>query len=313
MGIFSSIGKFFKKVRKSKIFQAVAAVAGVAATVFTVGAASGASWASGGWGGAVSSVTQSLGLGDTVTNLLTGAVTAAGYSAAIGAAGAALTGGDILEGAASGAAIGGLIGGAAGAAGYNVDPLDGINTKGASGVTSGAAQGVTGGARLPSELNLDGAGAEGMTYGGERPTFSLTSPPAPTPAAPETSASEAGGSSVMGRNGADATGGGILDRGGFLDRNSSLIGRSLTGLAAGYAQGADNEDEIGEIRRQEDRRRASYDIDFGAARDRGRAATSGAPTAAERYRASKRAASPGGFTFRWDRGSRQMVRVPVGG
>lgn len=110
-GVVSGIGKVFSSVG-STVAKVGKAVVGVGATAFTAGAASSAPpLASGGLAGFVQKFTGTGVLG----NVLTGAVTQAGYGALIGA----VTG----AGAGKGALIGGITGGLMGGAGLNPDPL----------------------------------------------------------------------------------------------------------------------------------------------------------------------------------------------
>lgn len=99
-GILKGIGKVFKKVVKVVKKIALPALA-IGAVVLTGGAALGLL-------PAVGKVIGGLGLGATVTSVLTGAVTAAGYGAVIGG----VTGGKdgFMKGAGIGAISGGLLG-----------------------------------------------------------------------------------------------------------------------------------------------------------------------------------------------------------
>lgn len=118
MGLFSGIKKAFKKV--FKIVKKVAPIAlMVGAIVFTGGAALGLAplGIAGGWGGAMAALTSSIGMTGAGASILTGALTHAGFGAAIGAAGAAVTGGNIIKGAGMGAAAGAVTGGLSGAMG----------------------------------------------------------------------------------------------------------------------------------------------------------------------------------------------------
>lgn len=120
-GLINAIGKVFSTVT-SGIARVGKAVLGVGATVFTAGAASGAApMASGGLSGLV----QKFVGGGVLGNVLTGAITSAGYGALIGGAVSALTGGDFGEGALMGGLGGALAGGLAGAQGINLDPFAG--------------------------------------------------------------------------------------------------------------------------------------------------------------------------------------------
>lgn len=122
-GVTKALGKVFRKVVPGlkKILPAGLALG---ALVFTAGAALGSLPT---WGSAISQTAAKLGLGEGLTNILTGAVTQAGYGAALGAAGAAITGGKVDKGALLGALTGAITGGVSGAAGWETDPLKGLN------------------------------------------------------------------------------------------------------------------------------------------------------------------------------------------
>ncbi len=94
-GVIKGVGKVFKRVASSasKILP-VALAAG--AVMFTAGNALGVTSS---WGDAVKSVTDSLGMGSTLSNVISGAVTNAGYGAVAGAATSAIAGGDVMKGA----------------------------------------------------------------------------------------------------------------------------------------------------------------------------------------------------------------------
>ena len=102
-----AIKKVFKKVVKNAKFI-VPVVLGAAAIYFTAGAVVGG-------GSGISGLVGRLGLGSTLSSVLTGAVTQAGIGAALGAGTSALTGGDIGKGALLGGAAGAVTGGIAGA------------------------------------------------------------------------------------------------------------------------------------------------------------------------------------------------------
>ena len=108
------IGKVFKKVLKTAVKVAPYALA-AGAVVFTAGTALGVIAPSvGGWSGAMGSLATRIAGNGLLGNVLTGALTKAGYGAAIGAATAAVTGNKIGKGAAMGAAAGAVYGGITG-------------------------------------------------------------------------------------------------------------------------------------------------------------------------------------------------------
>lgn len=119
-----SIGRVFRRVGKALKKVAGPALA-IGAIAFTAGAALGLPAMAGGWGGAVSGALGKVGLSSSsvMGRVLVGAVTQAGYGAAIGGVAAAATGGDITDGTSKGALAGGLSGGIMGAMGMGTDPL----------------------------------------------------------------------------------------------------------------------------------------------------------------------------------------------
>jgi hypothetical protein len=115
----SGVAKFVKKVFKTvgKVFKKIAApVLAVAGIVFTAGAALGIPILAGGLGGAVNAGLGALGINTagTVGSTLAGAITHAGYGAALGGVTSAVTGGDFMKGAAMGALGGAVTGGVGG-------------------------------------------------------------------------------------------------------------------------------------------------------------------------------------------------------
>ena len=122
-GIIKSVTKVFKKVvpNLKKILPIGLAIG---ALVFTAGAALGALPS---WGTAVQGVVAKLGISETLAGALTGAVTQAGYGAALGAGGAFLAGKDPSKGALLGALTGAVTGGVTGGLGMETDPLKGLN------------------------------------------------------------------------------------------------------------------------------------------------------------------------------------------
>jgi len=117
MGLFKSVGKIFKKVGKTVAKVAPYALA-AAAVVFTGGAALGVGAMAGGWGAAAASLASFA--GPTLAPIIGGALTQAGYGAAVGG----VLGGK--RGLKSGAAIGAITGATMGAMGMNTDPLKGV-------------------------------------------------------------------------------------------------------------------------------------------------------------------------------------------
>jgi len=220
-GVAKSVGKVFKKV--AKVAKKVAPYALAAAAIyFTAGAALGVAGTAGGWGAAVSSLTSNMGATGMLGNILTGAITQAGYGAALGGLTAGLTGKDIGKGAMMGAAGGAVTGGAMGGFGLPTDPLAGI------GSSSAPASGVAGGPGVATggPINLNpAAGPTGVALAGPSSAgVNLT------PAATWT------GNSVNGANG-----GGLFTQGGWVERNGALLGQAAGGLGQGIIGLADSQ------------------------------------------------------------------------
>lgn len=120
--VIKGIGKVFKAVGKV-VLKALPFVLAAAAVVFTGGAALGLGFAAGGWGAAAGGIGTALGGSGTLGTILGGAITQAGYGAALGG----ITGGK--KGMVAGAIGGALTGGVGGALGMNTDPLSGLFDK----------------------------------------------------------------------------------------------------------------------------------------------------------------------------------------
>ena len=220
-GVVKSAKKVFKKVGKAA--RKVLPIAlGVGAVVFTAGAALGVGSMAGGWGAAVGKLTSGFGMSGTLGNIVTGAVTQAGYGAAMGAATSAITGGDIGDGAFYGAATGAATGGISGALGWQTDPLanafDGGNTAAEMAGPQITGQSVR---AMPPAQNVGYAPGDG-----------------PTPA------------SYGAR--------GFLEEGGWLERNQELVGRGLVGVATGAMQGLAAKGQAGAPAAQTQNRADNY-------------------------------------------------------
>lgn len=125
-GVMKGVKKAFKKV--GKVVKKVAPYALAAgAVVFTAGSALGLPAMAGGWGGAVAKGLGAVGISGSsgIAGALTGAITQAGYGAAVGGIGSLASGGDFADGATAGALAGGLSGGVMGGIGMPTDPLAG--------------------------------------------------------------------------------------------------------------------------------------------------------------------------------------------
>lgn len=197
-GAVKAVKKVFKKVIKP-IKKVLPIALAVGAVVFSAGSALGALPS---WGDAVSSLTGTSTLG----NILGGAITQAGYGAAIGAAGAAVTGNDITDGAGLGALAGAVTGGVTGA----MAPSTPTGTP------------TSGGSVYP------GQPGSGITQ------TPLPASPTPAGGAPIAAAAAAGGG--------NATGSGLLAPGGWLERNQELVGGVIGGVGKGLLGAAEAED-----------------------------------------------------------------------
>lgn len=203
-GVAKSVKKVFKKVAKVvKVVAPIAVTAG--ALIFSAGSAMGISAFSGGWGGAVGNLMRSAGITGTLGNVLTGAITQAGYGGIVGLVGGAVAG-DPMKGMQYGSAAGAVTGAATGALqSVPTATQPGTPQQGRGGLMTGA-PGVQGTAAVPSPI-----------------------PAAPTPAPPGMSYQTAAAPSV---------GSGALD---FLSNNQEMIGGLMTGLGQSLVSGDDAE------------------------------------------------------------------------
>lgn len=215
-GVVKGVKKVFKKVVKTAK-KILPAALGIGALVFTGGAAMGVLPS---WGTAITNLTQSLGGESTLTNVLAGAVTQAGYGAVLGAGTAALTGGDIGEGAGVGAAVGAVSGGVMGGMGFETDPLRDLGRPSDApvpGVANGPPTNL-----LPSQAG-QGVGPMG------------------TPGVPASPAGVTTGPLMT--QGAPAGEPGLLAPNGWVERNQELVGGAIKGLGSGLLAGLDDDDD----------------------------------------------------------------------
>lgn len=263
-GVLKSVGKVFKKVGKA-VGKILPAVLAVGATVFTAGAALGLPAMAGGWGGAVSSV---FGGGSTIGNMLTGAVTQAGYGAALGGAASMIGGGSFSDGAAAGAAAGAVGGGLMAGMGGGTDLLAGKvgqSTANRFDTAWSTAAGGGQGNMTPDAVGQFAAG-KGLTAPTPTPTVAGASMPAPA---------AAGGNGLMS----------------FLKDNQAVVGQTLSGLGSGLMQGLAAKDAAAAREKEQQRVTDSYGVDPNTLAGLGSSpqTTTGAPTPAEAY--SRRDAS----------------------
>jgi len=287
-GITKSVKKVFKKVVKP-IMKIAPIALGVGALVFTAGAALGVPGMAGGWGGAVSSLTSKLGATGTLANVLTGALTQAGYGAVLGAGTSLLTGGDFSKGALYGAGAGAASGGLMGGFGYQTDPLGGIGENPAS-------ETAMDNSALKQDLPPSGLDDSAIEAGAREGAWKLPSSPAYNPPSDLTKTT---------------TGGGLLDQGGWVERNQGLVGYGVQGLGQGLMGMAEGDDmkEAGKIAVQRDREEREYIArNYGSGNVpgyRSAAAPVGNPTPAQRF-------DPASYQGQWvyDPAQGRVVFVP---
>jgi len=167
-GVIKSVVKVFKKVVKV-VLKVLPYILAAAAIIYTGGAALGLV---AGWGATAASITTGLGLSATsgIGAVLTGAVTSAGYGAAIGGIGSVVMGGDFGDGAKSGALVGAVTGGIGGAFSSAALPAAGkvssVAKNGASlagtttaGVSVGAKNGLLQGAQSATNTAASSSGS----------------------------------------------------------------------------------------------------------------------------------------------------------
>lgn len=253
-GIMKSIGKTFKKIvpNLKKILPYGLAIG---ALVFTAGAALGALPS---WGTAVQGVVAKLGISETLAGALTGAVTQAGYGAALGAGGALLAGKDPSKGALLGALTGAVTGGVSGGLGYETDPLKGLNEPG------GAPAGVPGPTSdvVEQSATYSPEGGDGLTGTGIDSDMSLGgavtgdgSLPGATSLPENDMPLRRGLYSGATAPSAAAPGG---EPKGWLERHQTLVGSTIQGAgragAQFFASGADADSQ----QKARDQRAANY-------------------------------------------------------
>lgn len=242
-GVIKGVGKVFKKAVSgaSKILP-VALAAG--AVLFTAGNAMGLTSS---WGDAVGSVVDKLGVGSGLSNIITSAVTNAGYGAVAGAATSGLAGGSIMQGTQYGAAGGAIVGGVKGAYENLTSPATAATGMDAPSSAKGA--GAVQSAPAPSNVSGGGNGSilsNGVSMqGSDAIAGGVGDDPIITGAAPSSAGSAA------------ASNPGILDKGGWLERNGTMAGNVLLGVGKGLA-GADGEAQAKALQQRAEIVRQNY-------------------------------------------------------
>tara|TARA_B100002003_G_scaffold213404_2_gene211059 strand:+ start:1 stop:876 length:876 start_codon:yes stop_codon:yes gene_type:complete len=276
MGLFDSIGKFFKRVTSSTVGKIIGGALLVGAAVFTGGAALGLAPLAGGWAGAAGSLAGSLGLTGTIGSAITGALTHAGYGTLIGGGLSAITGGDVLEGAATGALGGAVTGGITG---------------GLSGTTGGLGSGLTETAETAASHAASSVGTSGSTV----PVSDIASHAAASAGEGGLSAglsSKIPESIMYGTEGAALTTGstgGLGSRLAEAATSPEVLGRVIGGLGQGAMGYFGDQAEADMLREDQQRLTASYDGVFD-----GSGYSFGAPRRAKRPRRRFEGAGGGG-------------------
>lgn len=284
-GLVSGITKTFQAVG-SAVARVGKAVTGVGATTFTAGAASAApSMATGGLSGIVSKFTG----GGVLGNIITGAVTQAGYGALAGGAIGALTGQGFGKGAMMGGLGGAVTGGLMGAAGVNPDPLTkGFGQSQQSGIVSaeGTATGAAPtGATSSSAVDYPSSRVA-QAHGGDI-TGSVT--PSAAPATVTAPAASGGG---LSRFLSSEAGGGLI----------AGVGKGLGAYMDAKNRSEEAEKDRKFLRDKEQRLQDSYSVDPSALHDAAPADTTARPTPAVKY---------GRTRYEYDPSVGRIVSVPA--
>jgi len=284
-GIASGIGKVFSAVG-SAAARVGSAFTGVGATTFTAGAAAAApSMATGGLSGIVSSFTG----GGVLGNIITGAVTQAGYGALIGGAVGAMTGQGFGKGALMGGLGGAVTGGLFGAAGVNPDPL-----------TKGFGQSQQSGV-VPVEGTATGAAPTGSTasapldYPSSRVAQAngdITGSVTPAASAVAAAPAAASGGGGLGKFLSSEAGGGLI----------AGVGRGLGAYMDSKQRAEEAEKDRQFLRDKEQRLQDSYSVDPSALNGPVAVDTTARPTPAQAY---------GRTRYEYDPAQGRIVSVPA--
>lgn len=256
-GLAAGIGKVFTSVIGSAV-KVGQAVAGVGSTLFTAGAASGAGPMA---GGGFTNLIKNFTGGGVLGNVLSGAVTQAGFGALAGGAIGALTG----QGFGKGAMLGGL-----------------------TGAVTGGFGGLAGAAGLGTQLQA----VDGITTGSTPTGLAVTGSTGPTPSVNPVASVSGAPQAAMGQAAAPAASGGLMNGlGRFL--TSETGGGMLAGLGKGLAGYMDQKAKADESQKdrqflidKEQRLRDSYNVDEASLPGNGYAppqSTEQRPTPSQKY------------------------------
>lgn len=212
--VVRGIRKVFKKVGRA-VKKIAPIILAAAAIYFTAGAALGVTGMAGGWAGAAGSISSSLGATGTLGSVVTGAITQAGYGAAIGGVMSKAGGGSFTKGAQQGAAVGAVTGGITGGLAGPVKPTTVPDTTGMNAADEAAAMG----GNFSHDTGISGVSTATPPSGGglmRTPTGAPTPPPAP--------------------------------QAGWLERNQALAGNVISGLGQGLMARGQADSDIAAIR-----------------------------------------------------------------
>jgi hypothetical protein len=219
---------------------------------------------------------------------MTGAITQAGYGALAGGVLSSVTGGKFSDGMRTGAIGGAVTGGLLGAAGIGTDPL------------AGKLGGQQGGAlkTMPVPEQTIGVGTPmgadgGLAAGVPTPT---SGPSSFLPTTPGTAGGAAGRL------------GGLLGKGGWIERNGTLAGNVIGGLGQGLMGAA----EADAIRQGQKDRFAQIEKNYGDV-DPGAYYTQAAPGESQQSPTERFDPSTyGQWEYKYDAKQGRIVRAPVG-
>jgi hypothetical protein len=220
-GVVKSIGKVFRRVAKAAVRIAPVALA-AGALLFTAGSALGVTGGMG-WGQATASIGKVFGEG-TFANVVTGAVTQAGYGALAGAATAAVSGGDLLQGAQAGALGGAVTGGVMGGMGLGTDPFeDGFGR-------AAGAEKVAVDPQLTAAQDTSSVG-QSMFPNSAKDPGAMSAPDL------QKWVSQAPGAPASSSKGLLSSIEGAFEKGGWVERNQGLVGNLVSGVGKGLLSG----------------------------------------------------------------------------
>lgn len=286
-GIIRGVKRVFKRV--VKVIKKIAPIAlAVGALVFTGGAALGLTSMAGGWGATAASISSALGATGTAGAALTGAITQAGYGALIGGGISKLSGGSFSKGAQMGALSGAVTGGVTGA------------FKSAAAGAQGAQQGTATASQAGSVTGQ--AGAAAPTAAGQ------------TAVSPAVQGALENTQGILTRTGealrnTGGTGGLLSKVGGWVERNQTLVGNTVSGLGQGLLSGASADAEKDLLKERYRRIEGNYAGTNPSGGYRSLAPGEGGKSPTERFTPGYYAA--GRYEFRYSPQSGRIERVPV--